>query len=224
MVNQLCTDFYRIHLIVKIAYELRKQNMNVFIFADRRGYLDEIREELNRFNITNEIVEDIKSTRLVGGAKAEDIKHAEIHSNVILTTYQFMGTGKSIPKMDSIILTTPRKSKSRQYINRIFRLGSNYDITRKIIDIVDWSTPMKSQWYKRKLYYDEMKYPINIKKVDYTELETEMLDMGIINHDVDNGDELDNIENHVNVIDGNSIENSLLELERLIEKNKIICK
>jgi superfamily II DNA or RNA helicase len=223
MVSQLCDDFYRIHLIVKTAYELRKKKMNVFIFADRRAYLDEIREELNRFNITNEIVEDIKSTRLVGGANAEEIKHAEIHANVILTTYQFMGTGKSIPKMDSIILTTPRKRKSRQYINRIFRLGSNYDITRKIIDIVDWSTPMKSQWYKRKSYYDEMKYPIKIKKVEYTELETEMLEMGIIKYETDNTKNLDEIENHINKLNNtDSIESSLQELENLIEKNLIL--
>jgi hypothetical protein len=94
-----------------------------------------------------------------------------------------MGTGKSIPKMDAIILATPRRRKSRQYIGRIFRLGSNYDITRKIVDIVDWATPLKSQWYQRKLYYDEKKFPITEKKIKYTELKAEMIAMGLLGDD-----------------------------------------
>jgi hypothetical protein len=212
MVSQLCEDYYRIHLIVKLVYDLRKKNMNIFIFADRRNYLIKIQEELERFKIINELWydddTDMKSNTLLGGASADEIKNAETHSNVILTTYQFMGTGKSIPKMDAIILTTPRKRKSRQYINRIFRLGSNYDIVRKIIDIVDWSTPFKSQWYKRKEYYDEMKYKIEVKKINYTELEEEMLDMNILTSEDNN--------------DVDVIEKSLNELEKLLNKKNII--
>ena len=91
---------------------------------------------------------------------------------IILTTYQYMGTGKSIPKMDAIIYATPRKSKSRQFTNRIFRLGSNYDIERQIYDIVDWRTIVKNQWYKRKKYYNEKEYAIDIIHSYYLNLET----------------------------------------------------
>lgn len=211
MVTQLCDDYYRTHLIVKSIYELRKNNMNIFVFADRRKYLSQIKEELDRFNIINEVWDDyvdVKSNRLVGGATAEEIKQVEEQSNVILTTYQFMGTGKSIPKMDAIILTTPRKTKSRQYINRIFRLGSNYNIVRKIIDVVDWSTSMKGQWYNRKKYYDEMSYPISVKRVSYEELEPEMIEMGILCYD--------------NSTDDDPINKSLTELEELLNKTKVL--
>jgi superfamily II DNA or RNA helicase len=213
MVSQICNDYYRTHLIVKLVYELRKSNKNIFIFADRRTYLEQIREELDRFKIINEIWCDdvaksnIKSMRLVGGAKAEEIKFAEDNSNVILTTYQFMGTGKSIPKMDSIILTTPRKRKSKQFIGRIFRLGSNYSIIRKIIDIVDWSCCFKSQWYARKKYYDSQSYEINTRPVNYTDLEEEMFEMGILQNDNED----------INIID-----KSLTELEELLGKKKVL--
>ena len=233
MVTQLCEDYHRIHLIVKLVFELRRSGKNVFVFADRRAYLETIRIELNKFNIMNKIlnddgsysidkttnnkpttytqpIDDIKSTRLVGGATSDEIKYTETHSNVILTTYQFMGTGKSIPKMDAIILTTPRKRKSKQYIGRIFRLGSDYTSTRKIVDIVDWNTPIKSQWYKRKLFYDEMMYPIYIRDVNYTDIEEEMIGMEIFRDKNDN------------FCDGNSVSKSLNELEKLLEQNNIL--
>ena len=173
MITQFCEDPYRMQLIINLVIELRKKRKNVFIFADRRNFLQAIGDELHKYKITNKTItdsDDINYKRLVGGATSSEIKYAENISDVILTTYQFMGTGKSIPKMDSIILTTPRKKKSKQYIGRIFRLGSNYDSVREIIDIVDWNTPLKSQWYTRKKYYTEKEYPITVREVSYTEL------------------------------------------------------
>jgi len=109
----------------------------------------------------------LDSTRLVGGSSEADMQNAIKTSKIIFTTYQFMGTGVSIPKLNSLILATPRKSRSRQYINRIFRLGSDYSITREIIDIVDTKVVLKSQWYKRRAYYLEQDYEISTEKYSY---------------------------------------------------------
>jgi superfamily II DNA or RNA helicase len=209
MVTQLCEDPYRIHLIVKTIYELRKNDMQVLVFADRRSYLENIKNELEKFHINSDILDDvdIKSQRVVGGASAEDVEHAELFSNVILSTYSFFGTGKSIPKLDSIILTTPRKRKSKQYIGRIFRLGSDYSITRQIIDIVDWKTPMKSQWYKRKKFYEEMDYPITESKIQHDHLEKEMVEMNII---------------CTTDTEPDTVDQCLRELELLLSKNIIL--
>jgi superfamily II DNA or RNA helicase len=187
MITQLSKDPYRIHMIVKTIIALSDKKQNIFVFADRRAYLEKIREELELYEIVFSMMtterEATEVMRLVGGASSDDMKKAEASAQVILTTFQFMGTGKSIPKMDAIILTTPRRRKSRQYIGRIFRLGSNYDIIRKVIDIVDWATPLKSQWYQRKQYYTEKKFPIIEKKIKYTELKSEMITMGLLSED-----------------------------------------
>jgi superfamily II DNA or RNA helicase len=200
MITQLSQDPYRIHLIVKTIIALSDKKQNIFVFADRRAYLEKIREELELYEIVFSMMtterEATEVMRLVGGASSDDMKKAEASAQVILTTFQFMGTGKSIPKMDAIILTTPRRRKSRQYIGRIFRLGSNYDIVRKIIDIVDWATPLKSQWYQRKQYYEEKKFPIIEKKVKYTDLKSEMITMGLLAEDgsvIEVGIDSDNI-------------------------------
>jgi superfamily II DNA or RNA helicase len=212
MVSQMCTDPYRIHLIVKTIYELRQKNMQVLVFADRRSYLEEIRIELERFHIQTDILDDvdIKAKRLVGGAKADTIENAKKYSNVILSTFQFFGTGVSIPKLDAVVLCSPRKRKSKQFIGRIFRLGSDYNIVRQIIDIVDWGSVLKNSWQLRKKYYKNMEYPIEEIKVNYKDLESEMLEMGILTEHDENG-------NEINVIDKN-----LTELEKLLEKKKVL--
>lgn len=179
--NKVITDPRRLIMICREAQRLYEKKLYIFIFADRREYLTEIKNKLIEFNLLSEILDkDNKIIRLVGGSSSEDMKAAEAQSRIILTTYQYMGTGKSIPKMNSIILATPRKSKSRQTIGRIFRLGSNYDIEREIIDIVDWATVFKSQWYKRKLFYKEKGFPITENIIHYDDIDIET---GAINID-----------------------------------------
>jgi hypothetical protein len=98
--------------------------------------------------------------RVTGGASAEDIQKAETDADIILTTYQYMSVGKSIPRMNAMVLATPRKTKSRQIINRIFRLGSDYSIERHIVDVVDHNTIFRSQLRFLKAYYAEKDYTI----------------------------------------------------------------
>jgi len=167
MINQICEDPYRLKIIVDQISHLISENKNILVFADRISYLESIQTELNKLSINGTILD---TKKLVGGSSADDIEYAKNKSNVILSTYQYFGTGVSIQKLDSVILTTPRKRKSKQYIGRIFRLGSDENIVRKIIDIVDWSVCMKNQWYLRKKYYEEMGYPITIKKIEYNDV------------------------------------------------------
>jgi hypothetical protein len=179
MIGQFCDDPYRLRMIIELALEQHAKGLNVLIFADRRSYLEQIQTgmELAKMEgtmLTNdkeleefETINKLESIRLVGGSSSEEFNSAKEVKNIILATYQFFGTGCSIPKLNSVILTTPRKSKSKQFINRIFRLGSNYDIERQIIDIVDIKTSLKSQWYTRKEYYDSKGYEINVVKYSW---------------------------------------------------------
>lgn len=169
MLSALIQDPSRLDCICQEIILLLQQSNdhNIFVFADRKVYLDNINDRLKQLyeqdDLSTVILENV--SKLTGGARSDDIKDAELNARVILTTYQYMSVGKSIPKMNAIVLATPRKSHSRQIINRIFRLGSDYSIERQIIDIVDQRTIFKNQWYKRAKYYKEKKYEIEI--VDY---------------------------------------------------------
>jgi len=109
---------------------------------------------------------------LTGGATkgaASGIAFAEQNARIILTTYQYLGTGRSIPKMNGVIFCTPRRSKSMQFVNRIFRLGASEEITRHIVDIVDMRMAIRSQWDTRARYYRSMNYPITVYQVKVPE-------------------------------------------------------
>jgi len=162
-INMICMDEQRSQLIIDYIQQCLKQNLYVFVFADRRDYLSLLRDKLIT-QISQTYVEmminDTDYMRIVGQSTPKEVQLAESKAKVIFTTYQYMGTGKSIPKMNSLILTTPRKSKISQYVGRIFRLSSDESIERHIYDIVDMKTVFKNQWYVRKKFYVERGYNI----------------------------------------------------------------
>ena len=59
----------------------------------------------------------------------------------------------------AIIMPIRRKKKRYFYYKK-----------RYIIDIVDWKTTLKTQWYRRKKYYEEKEYPIKIIPISYKEI------------------------------------------------------
>ncbi|MGL5935144.1 MAG: DEAD/DEAH box helicase [Cetobacterium sp.] len=197
VIGQICDDPCRLDLVTSLVIQQFKKGLQVLVFADRRKYLTKIKENITKVgneSIRSYLLEDLdtdptkailkvtlkeaeileeiskKLVRLVGGSSAEEMQTAISTNACILTTYQFMGTGVSIPSLNSVILATPRKTKSRQYISRIFRLGSDYSVTREIIDIVDTKLTLKTQWYERKKYYDEQGYTITTKTISYKDV------------------------------------------------------
>lgn len=191
--NNVLEDAKRIIVICNEITRYYQENHNIFVFSDRKSYLDVIQTTLLTQNIqTNIVIDDNSMSRITGGASAADMAHAESRARIILTTYQYMGTGKSIPKMDALILATPRRGKSEQFIKRIFRLSGDESITRRISDIVDMSTPMKSQWANRNRYYKKQNIPVEIEKISHSDIEYRSIDTSDMIDDIDNMVLLDN--------------------------------
>lgn len=153
MINQIVEDPTKNALIVEEAVKLYREGYNAFIFSDRRSHLELLAERIRELNIAYEAPELDDILKLMGGSTDEDIENAKKIGRIVLTTYQYSGTGVSINKMDSLILATSRKSNMKQILGRIFRLGGNSTVTRKIIDIVDANTTLSSQYYSRKKAY-----------------------------------------------------------------------
>ncbi len=180
MIEQLADDPYRFYMLMDLIMDQYNKGMNTLVFADRRSYLERILNELEFRKLEASILENdqdkknlngIKAFNIMGGSKESEFALAKETGNIILSTYQYMSTGISIQKLNSVILCTPRKSKSKQIINRIFRLGSDESIVREIIDIVDMKVSLKKQWYQRKLYYDEQDFTIEVKKICWKDIE-----------------------------------------------------
>ena len=108
-------------------------------------------------NFVDDYIEDNTTLSvLTGGSKGEQINNSVEKATMIFTTYGYMGTGKSIPKMDTILPVTPRRNGFEQVIGRIFRPGPNKNV-RWLVDLVDWKINLKSQWYERLNVYEKQK-------------------------------------------------------------------
>lgn len=112
---------------------------------------------------------------LTGGASGEKITMCANNATMIFTTYGYMGTGKSIPKMDTVLELTPRRNGVEQVIGRIFRPGPNKNV-RWIIDIIDWRINLKSQWYERLNVYNKQKEQNRCPSISETEFFFDKLD------------------------------------------------
>ncbi len=192
VIARLCEDEQRNNVIIQCIKKCMDLDLYTFVFADRREYLEILRKKLlKEYRVTGEIiVNDDDFIRVVGGAKTNIVDTAETISKVIFTTYQYMGTGRSIIKMNGLVLATPRKSKMKQYINRIFRLSSDSSITRHIYDIVDSKTGVSKQWRSRKKYYDAREFTIEEEKIyalTVSEWEQKQLNQSNTTHQSDAG-------------------------------------
>lgn len=180
MVNQLQEDPYRNKLIVAYAVRLYNMGRNVFVFSDRREHLHGLAKVLSEYEVEFEAPELEEKTNkkrkeklagvteLMGGSTDRDIESAKETGRIIMTTYQYSGTGVSINKMNSIILATPRKSNMKQILGRIYRLTSDATVVRHIIDLVDNKICLKSQFYTRKkTYINKLQAPIRDVKIKW---------------------------------------------------------
>lgn len=151
------------------------------------GVIDEVKD-----NVVNDVIEDIADEQgrddtpagclnasspanhhtLMGGTKKEQMEEAKESSDrsVIFTTYGYSYRGVSIKHMDTMIIATPRASKFTQIIGRIKRKGADTSIKRKIIDIVDASTPLKNQFYERKKSYIKENFAVSTKNVAWNDI------------------------------------------------------
>jgi superfamily II DNA or RNA helicase len=165
LINKLCLDNERNDIIIKYIINLYDINDKhcIFVFSDRRNHLIHLAEIIHKQKNINVVVDaynDIKV--LIGGSKGDDIKDAINNSRVIFTTYQYSSVGVNIQKMNCLVLCTPRKHNHTQIVGRILRNGSDTDITRQIIDIVDCKSILYSQYYERKKAYIENNFKLEI--------------------------------------------------------------
>jgi superfamily II DNA or RNA helicase len=182
IIDDLVSDIYRNSFIIYELFKLFELKLNIFVFSERRSHLQVLYNLFNKYcllqynttydnNISIPELDINKNIILFGGSSDEDIEYAKNKSNIIFTTYAYSSTGVSINKMNAVILTTPRRSKSRQIIGRIFRLNNeNLHIKRIIIDIIDNKTVLKNQLHSRISSYKERECNIIKKNINYSEI------------------------------------------------------
>jgi superfamily II DNA or RNA helicase len=101
----------------------------------------------------------------IGEMKNKDRKVSE-DKDVILGTYKLASVGMDIPKLNTLIMVSPRKD-IEQSVGRILRKdGQSTEVKPLIIDIIDNHGIFANQSRTRKQFYKEYGYTIEHIKMD----------------------------------------------------------
>ena len=153
MINNICNFNPRNDILLKYLIECFHEGRNILVLSDRRNHLDIIHNKLKE--------KSIDSGYYVGGMKPSELKVSETKS-IILGTYSMASEGMDIPKLNTILLSSP-KSDIVQSVGRILREKPE---VRKfiplIIDINDDFSMFTNQSIKRIKYYEKQNYDITI--------------------------------------------------------------
>ena len=101
---------------------------------------------------------------VVGGEAA-----AARNSRVILLTYGYGRRGLSVDEMNAIVFDSCRRRGMTQILGRIERRGSDANIERVVVDIVDVRTSLKSQHPDRRRAYKDKNYAIETVDADWSD-------------------------------------------------------
>ena len=149
MLNNICAYLPRTDIIVQEIVNILKQdtNRNVLVLSDRRGHLEDILESLCNHGFSKS-----ELGYYVGGMKNEDLLESET-KQIILGTYNMVSEGFDLPKLDTLIMASP-KSNVEQSVGRIQRkLITDREYAPLVIDIVDGFSVFKNQAKKRCAFY-----------------------------------------------------------------------
>lgn len=160
IINNVCGHWPRTQLILKLTKQNYELGRKVIILSDRREHLNIMLEWL--------INQKIPSGLYVGGMKPFDLDQSQ-EKDVILGTFSMAAEGMDIPKLNTIILASP-KSDVVQAVGRIMREKANirkfHPLIIDINDIHPNFQTFKRQNIKRINFYNKQKYKIMLHKID----------------------------------------------------------
>jgi superfamily II DNA or RNA helicase len=152
--------------ILESVKKLYTQERNIMILSERREHCFRLKEM-----ITTQIGDVVGL--YMGGMKQSDLDESE-KKQIIIATYSLAHEGLDIPKLDSLILATP-KSDVVQACGRILRETKGKKHNPYIIDIVDKIGLLMNQHRKRKTFYKKSGFDTGGKKQSEPEETTERI-------------------------------------------------
>jgi superfamily II DNA or RNA helicase len=157
MINNICSHKPRTDVILNYVKKYQKVGRDILILSDRREHLQYIHDNL----------QPIDSGFYVGGMKPQELRDSQT-KQVILGTFSMASEGMDIPKLNTIILASP-KSDIVQSVGRILRQKKESRLFHPlIIDINDSMNAFQNQSKKRLAYYSKCNYDISIIHTDGT--------------------------------------------------------
>ena len=159
MINNICDYKLRTDLILEEIKKYNKEGRCILILSDRRNHLSYIHTKLKEDNL--------ESGFYVGSMKPQELRDSQ-EKNIILGTFSMASEGMDIPKLNTIILGSP-KSDVVQSVGRILRQKKEKRLFHPlVIDINDNFSIFLNQSKKRLSFYSKNNYDITYYNDDGT--------------------------------------------------------
>ena len=152
MVTNIATEGLRTVWVKELVTEQIQAGRNIMVLSDRLDQLAVLKTML---------IEDhpgVVIAQVVGGTKAAERDIGFTQARVILSTYHYASEGIDIPRLDTLILATPRGT-IEQSVGRILRPFPNKKCPL-VIDIKDPFSMFQGMSWKRHKYYKSQQYNI----------------------------------------------------------------
>jgi superfamily II DNA or RNA helicase len=139
MISELTINYERNALILERVKNLYDEGRNILILTDRREHAENLKSKMT----------NLSCGLYLGKMKINELNDTN-NKRIIIGTYQMASEGYDNPKLDTLILSTP-KSDVEQCIGRILRQeNSNYPL---VVDIQDYNSVFTGMNFKRKNFY-----------------------------------------------------------------------
>lgn len=155
MITNLSADGARTVEIKELIGEQIVTGRNIMVLSDRLSHLVALHKMLV------EDYPDVLIMQVVGGTKAAERDRGFELARVILSTYHYASEGIDIPRLDTLVLATPRGT-IEQSVGRILRPFANKQ-SPLVIDVKDPFSMFEGMSWKRHRYYTSQKYTIVFK-------------------------------------------------------------
>ena len=140
IINELTLNEERNQYIISKVKVFQSENRNILILSDRRNHCEFLQSQLPNSGL------------YLGGMKKSELDYNEKHCQVLLATYSLAAEGLDIPRLDTLVLATP-KGDVVQACGRILRETPGKQNDPYILDIVDDLPILEKMFLKRKRFY-----------------------------------------------------------------------
>ena len=149
MLTNLATDLVRTELLRDLVVEQVEKKRNILVLSDRLDQLAMLQELLLASDANMSV------GRVVGGTNAT-LREAGFSAQVILSTYTYASEGIDIPRLDTLVMATPR-GNVEQTVGRILRPFPSKP-TPLVLDVKDPFSLFNGMAWKRHRYYKSQGY------------------------------------------------------------------
>ena len=160
IINRIVQIDDRNAIIVQIIIKCVLDKRNIIVLSERRSHCELL------LSLCTKIINDVSMGLYMGGMKQEVLKENE-KCDILFATYSLAHEGLDIPKLDTLILATP-KSDVVQSCGRILRETGIKKNCPLIYDIVDQWGPLAAQFRKRKTFYNKSGFLLENEQLEET--------------------------------------------------------